>query len=251
MKKSMRRKCLLCGVLLAGALALTGCGEEPYELEDNERDIIVNYAAHIIAKHNRKQPEGYQYVYVPEEEEDARGEEPEDTKDGEPEETDSDAQEPESTDSGADDGSEEKEQPEDGEEAEPSVTLSEALGLSGVKAVYTGAELTNDYGAVVPEDGKRLLVLHVMLQNEGKKDVALDMVSILPSFRANVNNIEETNAEITILPDDLGTWEGTVPAGGSAETVILFQIGNSQITSVEQLEMKVTAGDRTSRVVFL
>ena len=63
MTMSRKRKSLLSVVLLAGALVLTGCGEEPYELQDNERAIIVNYAAHIIAKYNVKQPEGYRYVF--------------------------------------------------------------------------------------------------------------------------------------------------------------------------------------------
>ena len=64
MIKKEKRKSLLSVLLLAGALVLTGCGEEPYELQDNEREIIVNYAAHIVAKYNVKQPEGYRYVYL-------------------------------------------------------------------------------------------------------------------------------------------------------------------------------------------
>ena len=246
MKASIKRKCLLCGLLSAGALALTGCGEKPYELEDNEREIIVNYAAHMIAKYNKKQPEGYRYVYVPEEED-------------EPEEDPVEAEEP-GEESGDDDAASGQQPQESGGESEadasgaqeePSVTLTEALGLDGIQAVYTGSELTDGYDAVTPEDGKRLLVLHITLQNEGKKDVALDMVSVLPTFRATVNGTEETGSELTILPDDLGTWEGTVPAGGSAQTVILFQISDPQITSVEQLEIEVTAGKKTTRVVFL
>ena len=40
MIKKEKRKSLLSVLLLAGALVLTGCGEEPYELQDNEREII-------------------------------------------------------------------------------------------------------------------------------------------------------------------------------------------------------------------
>lgn len=131
------------------------------------------------------------------------------------------------------------------------MTLSEALGLSGVQAVYTGVELTDRYDAAVPDDGKRLMVLHVTLNNESDKDVDIDMVSVLPIFRATVNNTEETTAELAIFPDNLSTWEGTVGAGKSVETVILFQLSDAEITSVEQLEMQVTAGENVSRVVFL
>lgn len=240
MKRTMRRKCLLCGVLLAGALALTGCGEEPYELEDNEREIIVNYAAHIIAKYNVKQPEGYRYVYVPEEEEQPEEEQPAE-----------DVAQTEETAESAD--SEQSEELPDGADAseEMAVSLSEALGLTDINAVYTGAELTDNYNSVVPDAGKKLLILHVTLQNQGAEDAECDILSKLPTFRAKVNGTEETTAELTILPENLGTWEEAIPAGESVDTIILFQLSDPQITSVEQLELKVSVGETTSRVVFL
>lgn len=240
MKKTMGRKCLLSGVLLAGALMLTGCGEEPYELEDNEREIIVNYAAHIIAKYNVKQPEGYRYVYVPEEEplleeeEEQPGEE--ETQPEEPAESES----PEAAD-GSGEGTSEA----------PAVTLSEALGLTDINAVYTGAELTDNYNSVVPDAGKKLLILHVTLQNPGTEDADCDILSLMPTFRAKVNGTEETTAELTILTENLSTWEDPIGAGESVDTIILFQLSDSQITSVDQLEMTVSVGENTARVVFL
>lgn len=240
MKKTMRRKCLLSAVLLAGALALTGCGEEPYELEDNEREIIVNYAAHIIAKYNVKQPEGYRYVYVPEEETLLEEEEEQPAEETDQTEQPAEGEPAESADSQG-----------EGASQEPSVTLSEALGLTDINAVYTGAELTDNYNSVVPDAGKKLLILHVTLQNPGTEDADCDILSLLPTFRAKVNGTEETTAELTILTENLSTWEDPIPAGGSVDTIILFQLSDTQISSVDQLEMKVTVGQNTSRVVFL
>lgn len=243
MKKTTRRTCLLSGLLLAGALTLTGCGEEIYELEDNEREIIVNYAAHIIAKYNVKQPEGYRYVYVPEEdvllEEETQPEE-------EAAEESAESEMPDETDASGGDI------PDDGADAsaETSVTLSEALGLDGISAVYTGAELTDTYNSVVPESGKQLLILHVTLQNQTAQKTDCDILSLLPTFRAKVNGTEETTAELTILTENLSTWEEPIEAGESVDTIILFQLSDS-IQSVEQLEMRVSVGENTSRVVFL
>ena len=78
MKRLQIKKVLLSGLLLLSAGALYGCGETPYELEPNEEAIIVNYAAHIVAKYNMKQPEGYQYVYIPEDDETAAEDQTED-----------------------------------------------------------------------------------------------------------------------------------------------------------------------------
>ena len=246
MTKSTKRKSLLSVVLLAGVLVLTGCGEEPYELQDNEREIIVNYAAHIIAKYNVKQPEGYRYVYEsPEDEADVTEEQPQDPQQEETQQTDSDTdgqpQEDTSTDSADSAGGEEQ----------PSVTLSEALGLKDIQAVYTGTELTDRYGTVVPDSGKKLMILHVTLQNRTGKAKKCDILSLLPVFRAKVNGTQEVTAELTILPENLRTWEEKIPAGETVDTIILFQVKEDAVTSVDQLELEVTAGEKTSRVVFL
>ena len=246
MTKSRKRKSLLNIVLLAGALILTGCGEEPYELQDNERAVIVNYAAHIVAKYNVRQPEGYRYVYLPAEQE-AGGEE-EQPQDIQTEETNEQEQQ-------TDDRTQE-DMPADNadaatEEVKPAVTLSEALGLKGVQAVYTGAELTDHYGTVVPNTGKKLMILHVTLQNQTGKARKCDMLSLLPVFQAKVNGMQEVTSELTILPENLSTWEEKIPAGGSADTLILFQVDEEEVASVEQLELKVTAGEMSSRVELM
>ena len=246
MTKSRKRKSLLNIVLLAGALILTGCGEEPYELQDNERAVIVNYAAHIVAKYNVRQPEGYRYVYLPAEQE-AGGEE-EQPQDIQTEETNEQEQQ-------TDDRTQE-DMPADNadaatEEVKPAVTLSEALGLKGVQAVYTGAELTDHYGTVVPNTGKKLMILHVTLQNQTGKARKCDMLSLLPVFQAKVNGAQEVTSELTILPENLSTWEEKIPAGGSADTIILFQVKKDAVISVEQLELDVLVDGRSSRVVFL
>lgn len=243
MTKFRKKKSLLGAVFLAGALVLTGCGEEPYELQDNEREMIVNYAAHIIAKYNVRQPEGYRYVFrQPDDEPDSEEEQPEETQ---VEEAGS-GQQP-------DDGQESATSAADaagGEEEQPSVTLSEALGLKNIQAVYTGAELTDRYDSVIPDAGKRLMIFHVTLQNRTEKTRKCDILSLLPVFRAKVNGTQEVTAELTILPENLSTWEEKIPAGGSADTIILFQVNEDEISSINQLELKVTVGEKTSRVVL-
>lgn len=250
MTMSRKRKSLLSVVLLAGALVLTGCGEEPYELQDNERAIIVNYAAHIIAKYNVKQPEGYRYVFPKAEDEAEETEEqPQETQTEENQTEDTQTEETQTEDMQTDTPTD-SDDASDGEEA-PAVTLSEALGLKGIQAVYTGAELTSRYDSIIPDAGKKLLILHVTLQNQTAKARKCDILSLLPVFRAKVNGTEDVTSELTILPENLSTWEEKIPAGGSADTIILFQVKEDAVTSVEQLELQVTAGETTSRVVFL
>ena len=234
MERLKIKKIFLGGLLIACTGVLYGCGEQLYELQDNEQEIIVNYAAHIVAKYNTEQPEGYQYVYIPADDQ---------TEDGTSDETAQDhpdAQTPDGT--GADSSSRQ----------DTSATLSEALGLENIQAVYTGAELTDQYDeSVVPESGRQLLVLHVTLQNLTEKTQKCDILSILPTFRVKVNGEVEATSELTILPDNLATWEADLEAGASENAVIIFQINKDAVTQINQLEMEVQTERKTSRVVFL
>ena len=242
MERLKIKKIFLGGLLIACTGVLYGCGEQLYELQDNEQEIIVNYAAHIVAKYNTEQPEGYEYVYIPAD--DQTEDETEDgTEDGISDETAQDhpdAQTPDGTGAGS------------SSQQDASATLSEALGLENIQAVYTGAELTDQYDeSVVPESGRQLLVLHVTLQNLTEKTQKCDILSILPTFRVKVNGEVEATSELTILPDNLATWEADLEAGASENAVIIFQINKDAVTQINQLEMEVQTEQKTSRVVFL
>lgn len=234
MERLKIKKIFLGGLLIACTGVLYGCGEQLYELQDNEQEIIVNYAAHIVAKYNTEQPEGYEYVYIPADDQ---------TEDGTSDETAQDhpdAQTPDGTGAGS------------SSQQDASATLSEALGLENIQAVYTGAELTDQYDeSVVPESGRQLLVLHVTLQNLTEKTQKCDILSILPTFRVKVNGEVEATSELTILPDNLATWEADLEAGASENAVIIFQINKDAVTQINQLEMEVQTEQKTSRVVFL
>ena len=237
---SKKKKSLLSAVLLTSALALTGCGEEPFELQDNEREIIVDYAAHIVAKYNVRQPEGYRYVYRTQEDEPELPEQSQAEEVQEDQIQTADSEDtPEKEATGTDVG------------ADSSVTLSEALGLRDIQAVYTGTELTGRYDSIVPDAGKQLMILHVTLQNRTEEAKECDMLSLLPVFKAKVNGTQEATSEMTILPENLSTWEDEIPAGGSVDTIIMFQVKEDAITSIDQLELKVVVGEKASRVIFL
>lgn len=243
MERLKIKKLFLGGLLIACTGVLYGCGEQLYELQDNEQEIIVNYAAHIVAKYNTEQPEGYEYVYIPADdqtEEETADDPSDETAQDNPDVQDSAVQTPDGT--GTDSSSQQ----------EASATLSEALGLENIQAVYTGAELTDQYDeSVVPETGKQLLVLHVTLQNLTEKTQKCDILSILPTFRVKVNGEVEATSELTILPDNLATWEDDLEAGASGNAVIIFQINKDAVTQINQLEMEVQTEQKTSRVVFL
>lgn len=232
-----KKKGRVLGSILLASLLLGGCGsEELYEMQDNERAMIVNYAAHIVAKYNTQQPEGYQYVYVAEEEE-APTAQPEDAA-----QSTVDAQTPESTGNSA--------TVQNGAQTSQ-ITLTEALGVENIQAIYTGAELADSYGSVIPESGKQLLILHVTLQNRTDQKQPCDILSIFPTFRVKLNGSLTATAELSILPENLGTWEDALEAGALKDTIILFQIKKDGVTSVDKLELEVKTEKQTATIQFL
>ena len=44
--------------VLAAATVMTGCGTKIYDMTDEEQQLIVNYSAYALSKHNIYQPDG-------------------------------------------------------------------------------------------------------------------------------------------------------------------------------------------------
>lgn len=247
----MKKRVLAVLVILAMMLTLTGCGDELYEMTDKERQIIVDYAAHIIAKYNIRQPEGYTYVYEPkvsEEEEEDFSEFDDDTSSDE-EQTEEGTDTEDTEDINHDSHSNDSDV--DSTDSLKKTGLSEALGLGTLKAVFTGAQYCLKYDTFVPEYGCGLCVVNITIENPTDRAIKLDMLSRLPKFKARINDQVNLKASITILLDDLSTFQGDVPANGSVDTVVIFQFQDDSIVDIEQLSMSVDVDGKTSVVDLL
>ena len=54
-----KRQIRLVAILVSAMFVLTGCGPTPlHEMTDEERDIVVHYAAYVVGKHNIYQKDG-------------------------------------------------------------------------------------------------------------------------------------------------------------------------------------------------
>lgn len=214
-------------VLLAAALALTGCGEVPIELTREEQQTIAQYAAHVVSKYNVKQREGIVSI---EPQEETETEVP-DTVPAQETETDTQT----SADGQGGEASAQDEQ---------QGSLTQILGLQGVTVSYTGAELAasweeGGYASLTPTEGHQYLALHFTLNNPGTEDAGCDILSTGSIFQVSWNGGQKIPAQTTILLDDLSTYQGTVPAGGSAEALLLFEVPLSGGDSVESIALQV------------
>lgn len=239
----MKKKTVRIAAMAAAGLMLTGCGDAAYNLTDNEERIIVDYAAHMVTKYNSWQKEGLTYVDLEPETEMPDTEAPAET----PAE-----QEPELTEQEVP-GS--PGMPEGGEEAAGMTAgLQDLFGMEGISVAYVGARLDASYMeasyyAVQADPGHTYLILGIDITNTSEQEIALDYLARQPHFSATVNEEVRSPAEVTILTEDFATYTGTLSAGETKETVLLFQVPES-IQSVESLNLEVSVDGNNYQIIL-
>ena len=230
-------KIKMTAVFLAAALMFAGCGEALYELTPEEQAAVVSYASHVVAKYNSYQKDGEVFV----QQEVLEGA---DTQAPETDTQESDTQQETKPDA---------ERPQEAQEdASDTVALETALNLGEISADYTGCSLCTTYEksdvyAVDAEPGQQLLVLNLSLKNQSDQDIALDILKMAPVISAELNESKTVPAQMTILPNDLSTYQGSISAGKSAELVLLFQVPQD-IQEVSAVQLKITIGQSQYKV---
>lgn len=222
-----KRAVKISTLLLTTGLLLTGCGDAPIELTSQEQQIIAQYSAHVVTKYNLRQKEGI--VPVSSELMEKMTAEPETEM---PEEQDTQPDE---------------QQPGDGGESRPAenhASLTQILGLDGLQATYAGAELVSTWREgettqLIPTAGKQFLIVHITLSNPGEADIPSDILGTRSVFQVSLNGSDNIPAQTTILLNDLGTYQGIVPAGASVETVLVFEVPLEGINSVDRMALQI------------
>lgn len=232
-----RTKILMTTAVIMTAMMMSGCGEEAYTLTDNEKDLIVNYSAHVVTKYNTYQKEGLTYVW-----EDAAEDE------GDAVQT----TEPTNTEVVSEDGTvaavpEDTAENEDTVYAANAVTLDELFGMSGIEIDYVGARLAvqyaeDDYYVLYPDTGKQYLVLGLDITNTGEAVAYVNNLEKSAKFQATINGESTVSSELTLLLQDFSTFEATLKPGETRETVLLFQVP-ATVTSVDRLSLYAKTDD--------
>lgn len=229
----------LAALMAASAVLLGGCGEAPYELTEQESDIIANYAAHIVMKYDLNQKEGLQYVKM----DSADAEEPV----ADSEETVNDGAD---VSGGTDVADGNTSQVDNGTQ----MTLQDLFGNDTVDVEYSGYELTadymeNTYYALTAQMGKQYLVLHITVTNNGDSEQTVDNLSRNAAFEVSFDGADRVTSELTVLTEDFSTYQETVGAGETAETVLLFQVPDT-VTEVQNMTLSVTVDGNSYQIIL-
>ena len=211
--------------VLAVATVMTGCGTKIYDMTDEEQQLIVNYSAYALSKHNIYQPDGMTSVTEAEtEEQDTSAAETADEKTSE------------KTDTGHENGNSSQSQ-QTAQETKPTmqtVSLAQAIGYDGLSVSYAGLTTEETYkeGSYYSMEagaGNTYAVLKFTLSNTTGTDMNVDLFTNTGKYRAAFSGGKEYEAEGSFLTYALNTFQGTIAAGQSVDVVLLFKVPQNTV----------------------
>ncbi len=244
------KKGKILGILAMTAVLLTGCADAMPTLTQEEADMIAEYAAGLLLKYSSN----YDYRLVDEETiaaaiqaaelEQALLEAAQEQETGEEEGT-----EPENPET-AEPGTESAEP-----ETEEAVTvmedldadLAQLLGIEGISMQYQSYGLYDAYPeaskgfSVDAAQGKKLLVVRFDIENTAAEEAYCNLFDYSLRIRFQVNGAARS-ALTTMLPNDIGSYMETLPAGETREIVAVAEIDDISEAEIETLEMHISDG---------
>lgn len=122
-------------------------------------------------------------------------------------------------------------------QAETTYQLTGLLGVEDVTVSCTGCELmdsviSNDYFSLQAKEGSQYAVVSFLLQNNSDRDIVFDSSGRGLEFSLDVNTNTTFRASLSLLENDLQYMEIPVPASGSAEAVLVFEISDTEINTL-------------------
>lgn len=234
----MNKKIILSIVLLCVCMGFCGCSlMEP--VSDKDMDAIAAYSAKMVAKYNTKQKDGV--VFIDESDElKSMAEEKEKAKANTTNSTNS-SKSSNSTSGNA-------------TQTTPPVALAAALGINGVDFAFQGVEVKDSYTTNVydmsPNPGSKFLVMKFKATNTSGQDANIDILSLSPKFKATINGSANANNDLTLMPEDLSTFKGTLKANESRDLIILFQFKDADLSNIQGTSLKCTVNGSTNDIIL-
>ena len=238
----MKRKILVITVVYM-LLTMVGC-VEAIDLNENQQDRLVGYAVYSVLEHDKNYMVGLNDVEFIVDDELMSGEEVETPSSG-------DSDKP-----NTDNPSTDKNDPVVEKPSDVTTTMERALGLSGVSVTYTGVVVGDVYPEVQGEPvfalkaftGNKLVVLKFDVTNTTDSDISLDMASEDLKIKGIFNKSIKTIAQVTLLPEALNTFKETIPAGKTVQTVLVFEMTETNANNLTSISLEIKSSKGTNSV---
>lgn len=215
----MKKRILLAGLSIM--LCLLGGCLEATPLTDKEMDVVAEYAASLLLKYDEKYNTPLYY-----EQEDRLTPTP--TPDAS---------------AGSSVGNNEAEDekviftPDTNNETQVSKQLTDIIAEENITVTCTGYELkksvqSKEYFSLVAKEGRRYVVVNFLLTNNTGEKVIFDASENGLTYSIDINEKTNSRVSLSMLENDLQYMEIPVPAGGTAEAVLVFEIADVEISTM-------------------
>lgn len=240
------KKKLLFGCMIILSLFFVGC-TKTIELTDDENYMIAEYAAELLLKYDSNIDLKYyddEIIATPMEPEEI-------TEMTTTENVVTEAETTEVTTEETMTGTVIREEEVTGVEADTdsSFDIAKFAGEDKVSICYAYYMILDSYPSYDQEGvyieieapaGYKLLVLKFDVENKTNDSQYIDMYSKDLEYNIIINNKKSAKQMLTILIDDLYTYQATIDASMREETVLLFQVSESIADQINDLKLKVS-----------
>lgn len=263
----MKRRVLSLLLSISLALPLTGCTMMTPLTAEEEKDIAL-YAAALVSKYNTKQTEGVCFVSKEAEKKYDDAEKAREEERKRREEERKAIEEAEKTGGNGSSGSGSSgegdssggNQGEGGTSAvnppEPAlkdITLSELMAEDSVRFSITKTEVADHYTIegvldLYPGNGKSYFMVTVTAVNAGAAGKDLDFSAKGLKYSCAIGDKAVMSSGNGFLPNDLNTWAGNIPAGGTKEFLLLFPFDNSILQNTSAFTLRAMQDGNIFRI---
>ncbi|MCR4924172.1 MAG: hypothetical protein K5931_09230 [Lachnospiraceae bacterium] len=134
-------------------------------------------------------------------------------------------------------------------------SISEALGVPDFNISYKNYELCQQYPeeqndslffSMKADEGEKLLILHFDLNNPTGGPLECRVIDSNARIRLLINDTERINQQMTILLNDLKSYEGTVQPGESIDTILVFDVTDEIAQNIQSMQLIIVteSGDQ-------
>ncbi|MBE5944659.1 MAG: hypothetical protein E7258_07040 [Lachnospiraceae bacterium] len=263
----MKKILVVCSMVIL-SLFCVGC-TKTIELTEEENKLIAEYAAELLLKYDRnydyKFYESHADVEVTTEgvsteeittESDVSGE---DTTETTTESNVSDEDTTETTTESDIQNQEDEDVYVSGDDvvSGKDFDLASFVGVENVSIKYNYYMLAKSYPSYDQEgmyieieapEGYQLLVVKFNIENQTGDSQEIDLFNKDIQYNIIINNSKAAKQMLTILMDDLYTYQASISGDGLEEAALLFQVSDSVAESIEELKLRIKYGDSEATI---
>ena len=227
----MKLKLLLVVASMSGLL-MTGC-DSSRNLTENETNIIAEYVAGVVLKHDKNYKEALIL--------------PEIVSEDEKTQTVTSTPTPTPGSNNTQPGANANNQIGN---TQANADFTEVIGIKGLTVEYSGYktmdDLSDSYFTIESGSGYQLLVAKFNVKNTTKKEIDIELGSTNIVYQIDINQGIFQKPLLTFLDNDLRLIDSTVKAKDTLETVLVFKVKDD--IDLDTVNVIISRGDKTAIV---